>query len=218
MTEQKERGFLVGSWERPDAAGVVVRGDAAGYVRGYAERYGEPPACFAGRRPGESCDGPAVMEVYGLTMCREHGEEAASGALAEIAHDLERELERPMNTEVGGLSPHLERALRHGFRSLPAEAYDHGREDAALLAAFPLRRELVDAETLNYAADPEAARKDPRLPPYDAFMSSRLLVCRHMRLAFEEEADWLVEMLEAERESVAAQAAYALALDREAGG
>ncbi len=38
-------------------------------------------------------------------------------------------------------------------------------------------------------------------------MGVRLLVCRFMRLAFEEEADWLVEMLEAERESVAAQAA-----------
>jgi hypothetical protein len=50
-------------------------------------------------------------------------------------------------------------------------------------------------------------------------MGVRLLVCRFMRLAFEEEeADWLVEMLEAERESVAAQAAYALALDRETGG
>jgi len=36
-----------------------------------------------------------------------------------------------------------------------------------------------------------------------------------MRPAFEEGADWLVETLE--REGVAAQATYALALEREAG-
>ena len=48
-------------------------------------------------------------------------------------------------------------------------------------------------------------------------MRDRLILHRHMRLAFEEGADWLVEMLEEERESVAAQAAYALALERAAG-
>jgi hypothetical protein len=42
-------------------------------------------------------------------------------------------------------------------------------------------------------------------------------VCRHMRLAFEEGANWLVEVLEREREGVAAQAAYALALETKAG-
>ncbi len=99
------------------------------------------------------------------------------------------------------------------LRVLPAEAYDRKREDAALLAAFPLDRGLTDRETLAYAEE-----SDDREPPRDYFMGVRLLVCRFMRLAFEEEADWLVEMLEAERESVAAQAAYALALDREAGG
>lgn len=46
-------------------------------------------------------------------------------------------------------------------------------------------------------------------------MHDRLLLCRHMRLAFEEDAHWLVETLE--REQVSAQAAYALALEQEAG-
>ena len=36
-------------------------------------------------------------------------------------------------------------------------------------------------------------------------MGARLLVCRLMRLAFEDDADWLVEALEAERENAAAQ-------------
>ena len=73
------------------------------------------------------------------------------------------------------------------------------------------------AETLNHARNPDDHRVRIGQPPYEAFMSDRLLLHRHMRLAFEEDADWLVEMLEAERAQVAAQAAYALALGREAG-
>ncbi len=116
------------------------------------------------------------------------------------------------------LSPHLERAFGFGFDSLPEEARDHKRDDAAaLLAAFPLDRSKADRESIAYAENP-GARDYDREPPYEAFMHDRELIHRHMRLAFEEDADWLVEMLELEREAVAAQAAYdALALDGEAG-
>ena len=55
-------------------------------------------------------------------------------------------------------------------------------------------------------------------PPFDAYQRDRrLTVPRHMRLAFEEGASWLVQVLGREREEVAAQAAYALALGIEAG-
>lgn len=95
--------FGVGSWESPDAAGIVLRGSAVGF-REYVEKYGESPACFVGEY-GEkarsmappACERPAAMEVYGLPMCEIHGEEAASGALEEIAYDLENELQRPIN-------------------------------------------------------------------------------------------------------------------------
>jgi len=43
------------------------------------------------------------------------------------------------------------------------------------------------------------------------------LLHRFMRLAYEEGEAWLVEPLEKEREQIAAQAAYALALESEAG-
>ena len=120
-----------------------------------------------------------------------------------------------MNVHVRPLSPHLERALKRGFGSLPKEADDHEGADAKLLEAFPLDLTRADVESVAYARNPD--RDDRRkLPPFDAFMMSRLLLCRHMRLAFEEDADWLVEVLEREREAVAAQASYALALDREA--
>jgi hypothetical protein len=69
-------------------------------------------------------------------------------------------------------------------------------------------------ETLDYAKNPDPAARD-FLPPFDEFIQDRLLVCRHMRLAYEEGADWLVEALEEHRAYTAAQAAFALALERE---
>jgi hypothetical protein len=210
----------VGSWERPDPAGIVRRGEAVGFRR-YLEKFGEPPACFVGwHRGGTACERPAVMEVYGLRMCGIHGEEAAAGALEEIAFDIEQKLQRPLNPYVRGLSPHIEAALRHGFESLPSEAGDaddYGRTDAALLEAFPLDRDRTNRDSIEYARDRSARARGLHESPFDAYMGARLLLCRHMRLAFEESAHWLVEMLEAEREAVAAQAAYALALEIEAG-
>lgn len=113
------------------------------------------------------------------------------------------------------LSPHLERALRHGFETLPKGADDTRHADAALLEAFPLDRARVSSEILAYVEDGEG--QGTHEPPYDMYMSARLLLHRHMRLAFEEDAFWLVEVLEREREAVAAQVAYTLALGREAG-
>jgi len=45
--------------------------------------------------------------------------------------------------------------------------------------------------------------------PLDTFLDARGTVHRLMRLAFEDREDWLVEVLEYERESVSAQAAFA---------
>lgn len=203
--------------DRPDPGGVVRRGKAVGF-RGYLKRYGEAPPCFSGsHRDGTSCERPAVMEVYGITMCEVHGEEAAAGALEEIAHDLEEELQRPMHPHVRDLSPHLEAALCRGFEVLPDEARDHERADFRLLEAFPLDRKRACLTSVAYAEDPDANGRMTREPPFEAFMSDRLLLHRHLRLAFEEDAHWLVETLEGEREEVARQAAYALALELEAG-
>ena len=209
-----EAAFPVGSWERPDPAGIVRRGKAVRFAH-YVERYGESPACFVGFGPGGECERPAAMEVYGLHMCRPHGEEAASGALEEVAYDLEQELQRPMNPHVRRLGAHLNFALRRGLESVAAEAGDHERAEAALLEAFPLDHGRVCLETLGFVRDPDHYLD--REFPSDFYLGHRLLLHHHMRLAFEEGADWLVEMLEQERQNVAAQAAYALALEREAG-
>lgn len=224
-TERANGGFPVGSWERPDPAGIVLRGEAAEFIRYYAERHnGEGPPCCVGERYDgpdrmmpRACERPAVMQVYGLSMCEAHGAEAAAGALEEIAYDLENELQRPMNAHVKRLSPHVEAALRRGFEVLPHEAGDYEIAEPALLEAFPLERGVVDAATRDYVE--ERARQIPSeyAPPSETYLDGRLLLCRHMRLAFEADADWLVETLERERELVSAQAAYALALEREAG-
>jgi hypothetical protein len=133
-----------------------------------------------------------------------HGEEAASGALAEIAHDLEMELQRPMNPHVVGLSSHLEVALRHGLGSLSPEAEDAawGRRDADLLRAFPFDRTRVASETLAYYEIPGDDRSAGYEPPFETFMSARLLLHRHMRLAFKDGASWLVEVPEHKREAI----------------
>lgn len=217
-TADSEEGaaFPVGSWERPDAAGVVRRGEAAEHVR-FAAEQGHTLRCSVGRRGEEDrCDRAATMEIYGLTMCPAHGEEAASGALEEIAFDLENELQRPINDHLRPLSPHLRHALMQGLKNLPGGIGLSYRAEEELLAAFPLRRERACTETVAYTEEADGPRLGD-LPPFEAFMMERLFVHRLMRLAFEEGATWMVEVLEAERENVAAQAAYALALEREAG-
>lgn len=191
---------------RLDAAGIVRRGEEVGYA-GYVERYGEAPPCFV--HTPDHCERPSTMEVYGLPMCEAHGEECASLAMEEVAHDLENELMRPLNDTVRGVSPHIEAALRAALEGIE---HDHGPADAALLRAFPLVESKVCMGTRRYLEDPDAFRNG--LPPFDMHMESRMLIHRLMRLAFEADADWLVQVLEGERETSAAQAAYALALDR----
>ena len=112
--------------DRPDPAGVVRRGAATEHIAGYTRTIGEAPPCFSGVHAAgnvalPACERPAVMEVYGLMFCEVHGEEAAAGALEEIAYDLEQELGRLSNPYVRPLSPHLIAALRHGDEILGDE-------------------------------------------------------------------------------------------------
>ncbi len=94
--------------------------------------------------------------------------------------------------------------------------YDHKPADEALVKAGPLVRENVDRGTLDYLENPDGWRSFGT--PFDVYMEERMLTHRLMRLAFEAGAEWLVEVLEREREKAASQAAYALVLDREVHG
>ena len=163
------------------------------------------------------CERLGTMEVYRLVMCEAHGEEAAADALEEISYDLEQKLGRLDNPEVWPVSPHLAAALRRSDGILGDEGRRAEREgDALLLVAFPLDRSKAGGETIAYAEDPDAQGRGYREPASESFRRYRMLLHRHMRPTFEESAQWLVETLEEERVQVAAQGAYALALEPEA--
>jgi hypothetical protein len=82
-------------------------------------------------------------------------------------------------------------------------------EKALLGRAWPFREELTDPETLGYGWSRQES--DEGGPPEEWYRGSRLVIHQLMRLAFEEGESYLVEVLEHERESTAAQLAYALA-------
>lgn len=155
------------------------------------------------------CSRPATIEVYGLMFCEVHGEEIASGATEEVDYDLESEFLRPINSSARPLSPHIEAALRHGASLFPR--FDSKRDEQLLFRAYPLDLTRMCSEARGRLENYEEGEPLPS----DEFRHDRLILHRHMRLAFEEEAYWLVEMLEGERESVAAQTAYCLALERQ---
>ena len=72
-----------------------------------------------------------------------------------------------------------------------------------------VREEFTDPETLGYAWSIKEAYEGG--PPEERYRGPRLLIHKLMRLAFEEGESYLVDLLERERESTAAQLAYALA-------
>ena len=216
MTTKQTTEFPVGSWERPDAGGIVGRGEGVSeFFKDYVTKYGEGPRCFAGH--GFGCERESVMEVYGLHFCEAHGEQAASAAIEELIFDVEQHLHVGTGAHKSNLSPHVEHALYQARLAPP----DGGDYDERVLAAFPLDvkgREQVEPETFMYIED-RLAGKDTfhTSPPYDTHRYEETIVCQHMRLASEQDATWLVEMLEKEREASAAQAAWTLALYNEAG-
>lgn len=201
--------------ERPDVTGIVRRGEAA-------EMHGEHGKCFVGLSGAAfGCEEAATMEVYGLAMCEVHGEEAAGGALEELANHIEEEARRLINPYVSALNPDLQAALGRAAETLSPELAGAVRPDDDVLVrawplAWPRERGRVEAETLAYVEDPDSEESRKYPPPFDNFMADRLLICRFMREAFEEGVGWLVEFLECEREKISAQAAYALALEKEA--
>jgi len=90
--------------------------------------------------------------------------------------------------------------------------------EEVLARAFPLIGERVSADTLRYVfEDPHDPEVRDQKPPYDAWHHTRHMTHKLMRLAYEDGEDWLVGVLEPAREQAAAQAAFALVLEREAG-
>lgn len=165
--------------------------------------------CFV-RHPdaGGLCGREAARMVYGLLFCEEHGAEATAGALSELYQDAADVLERLDSPNLPHPNQEAADALDAAWRRFFRLGSEHEGE-AALRRAYPVIPERVDAETTAYdyrVFDPAG----PSGQPTGAFDDARRLLCKQMRLAYEEGADWLVEILEYEREGASAQLAFAL--------
>jgi hypothetical protein len=166
-----------------------------------------PLPCFVHHPDaGGLCERPAIIEVYGLAFCEIHGAEVKAGALAELFQDATEELERPNNPHVPELNPAALLARRSSVSLLTKACVEAETEGAeAMRRAYPLIPERVCGETVAFFKNKQI--EEPL--PGDVYQDARFLLHRFMRLAYDAKHTWLVEVLEGERESVAAQAAFA---------
>jgi len=158
---------------------------------------------------GGRCGHPATVRVYGLNFCAAHGEEAKLGALFEAGHDAKMFFLRFRNPDVpppsGVVASALEAAIDYVY-----EHYEDStgkKHDRALEAAYPAPPEAMREKVLDWIA----GEQEGRASVYDTLSDTLRVLHKLMRIGFEERVGvWLLELLEQERESVAAQAAVAL--------
>ncbi len=83
-------------------------------------------------------------------------------------------------------------------------------EAAALVLAYPVAKleERVDPET----TERDYHKPNPNKDPVDIFFDARMYTLRLMRLSWSAGQNWMLEVLEEEREGASAQQAFALAL------
>ncbi len=162
------------------------------------------PCCVKNPHAGGQCPRPAATTVYGLHFCAPHGEQAAEGAYEEAQHSAEAFLDGFRHHEALPLPVLVSQAIEAASDSI----YGRGGGDfyEVLFRAFPEPtpevRKLVE----------EAEASDE--PGYEAFADTLIgslhTMHRCMRIAYEEREVWLLELLEGERQSIAAQCAYAV--------
>ena len=161
---------------------------------------------------GGLCGRNATTMVYGLLFCEDHGAEATAGALTELYQDAGDFLERLDNPHAPLSNQEAADALAAAWRMLDRRRDEHeAPEEEALKRAYPVISERVCTETVafDYRYGP-GNEYGPGDTPTEVYQDARRLLCKEMRLAYEEGADWLVEVLEYEREAASAQLAFAL--------
>jgi len=170
------------------------------------------PCVVSHEDAGGECPRPAVMAVYGLSFCEEHGAECANGALEEMHQDADEFFARFDGPSVPELdNPLILRVIRNWDKALRrADHFEERDTEELLLAAFPFREDRVMAETAGEIADPISGH----FPPYDGWRHHRHEMHQLMRHAYHLDTTYALEYLERERESISAQCAYALALTR----
>ena len=156
---------------------------------------------------GGRCARTATMRVYGLAFCEPHGEEVRAGALMEAYADAAYFFDRFRNPHTPDFNEVIERELLAAVHRMNDAGPTDEDYQGALRRAYPDVPEKVRAGILRWEEDTDYARE---FSPEDHLLDTLATMHKLLRLAFEDGESWLVEVLEYERESVAAQAAYAL--------
>lgn len=167
------------------------------------EEQGSP--CFV-RHPdaGGQCWQPATIEVYGLNFCEAHGEEARLGSRLEEQQDAEWFFERFRTSHVPRFSSQIERGLELALDAVRPVEKDYYR--AIVRAHDGLVPEGVRERVARWELD-EGQGYGTIL---DWCLDSLFVLHKLLRIAHAEQRTWLVELLEVERQGIAAEAAVAL--------
>ncbi len=156
---------------------------------------------------GGRCQRTATLRMYNvLSFCPEHGEEARVGALMEAYQDAGHFFDRFRSPHVPDLNTIVERELEAVVNRMRGEGPSDDDHERALLRAYPNTPEGV-REMIALWAEDERANRGPT--PLDLLLDSYYTLCKLMRIAFEDGEDWLVELLEYQRQETAARAAFA---------
>jgi len=164
---------------------------------------------------GGPCKRIAVPEVYGLPLCKAHGEEAEASALAELDEAIGFYL-AAATPAVGSddvlyagsaLGEALERVLRDRPRFCGAPTDNEGVSEELTTAAYPFAEELLDERTKTWTWD------EPTYPygmhPVDYWNERRWLFLRMMRMVYQWTPRDLLRDLELMCEEAVAQRGFA---------
>ena len=164
-----------------------------------------PLPCFVRHEDaGVQCYRPEAVRVHGLGFCAEHGEEARLGAALEEQHEVDTFLERFQDR---GTNSPVEKALRTAFEHRVDEEVSGADYQDALMRAYPDPPDRLRREVHNWILDEHPGYHETVV---DYLLRALNLTNKLMRVSYEEQMMWMVERLENERESLAAQAACAL--------
>lgn len=153
---------------------------------------------------GGPCEQSIAYEVCGMPFCEMHGLEAGAGVLEELYREAYEEFERLDNTFALPLQPELLRAVRgHREHVRLEERRHHDSRNQLIRETFPLIRERVDQETLDW--QPGTCEDSP----VDFWNIAYAEICSLMLKAYAGQSPWLARELESYREQAAAQCAFA---------
>lgn len=187
-------------------AASLEEASPGGYTKELPEER-RPLPCFV-RHPdaGGQCARPGAMEVYGLVFCEIHGEEVRLGMLMGAYEGASYFFERFRNLHVPDHNPLVDRELRSAVDLMNAEGPTDCEYARAIVRAYP----EVPQEVSERVARLERDERASGCTAEDRFLDSLATAHKCMRVAFEDRETWLVETIEYQRESDAAQAACAL--------